>query len=540
LIAALLYLLVALVVFGHHVLLHLGSVVIAPNDLDSSQYLWFLSWWPHAILHGQNPFITHAVFVPDGYNLTWTTSLAGPALLLSPLTLLFGATVSFNIFALLAVTLSAWAMYVLCRRITGAFWPALLAGLAFECTGYMLTAMQGDPWLAFVAPLPLAVWLVLRRLAGETGTRAFVAGLAALIVLQFLTSAEILATATGFAVVALLLAGLALPAARQGLRALVAPVLGAFALAAVVLSPFLVFMFRPHPIPNQELVFAGAPTDPVSLWVPGLFQEGGNWQAARWHSLGLTPDNTFAFLGLPLLLIVIAFVLARRRERSTWVLGGMFVITLLCVVGQKLTVAGHATGIPLPWSLIRHLPLLRYALPLRLGLFPALVACVILAVWLGRTRTAWRWAAAVLALLALAPSLTAPVWHSDTIDPAFFADGTYRHYLRTDDNVLALPAVGQNERWQERAGFRFRLVGGYLGAYPQGYTRYRAWNALLAGRPTADWPQVLRTFLAAKRVSVIVVKPGPGPQYAALLTSLHIRPRSIGGVLVYRLHPASN
>ena len=73
-----LYGLLSVLFFGRHVVGHLGSAVIATNDIDSSQYQWFLAWWPHAILHGLNPFITHAVYVPDGYNLTWTTSLPPP------------------------------------------------------------------------------------------------------------------------------------------------------------------------------------------------------------------------------------------------------------------------------------------------------------------------------------------------------------------------------------------------------------------------------------------------------------------------------
>jgi hypothetical protein len=540
-IAGLVYLVVSLVVFGHHVLPHLGSAVIAPNDIDSSQYQWFLAWWPHAILHGQNPFITHAVYVPDGYNLTWTTSMAAPALLLSPVTLLFGATVSFNVLSLLAATLSAWAVYLLCRRLTGAFWPSLLAGLAFELTGYMLTTMQGDPWLAFIVPVPLAVWLVLRRLSDETSVRRFVVALAALIAVQFLTSAEVLADATLFAAIAILLGWLLHPAHRQSLIALLRPIVLAFVLAVVVLSPFLVFMLQSHPVPNQALSFAHAPTDPTALWVPAQVEARGTWQLARWRSLGLPPaGNPFAFIGLPLLVIALAGAVARWRDRSGRLLAAMFAVTLICLFGLKLTVSGHQTGIPLPWSLVHHLPLFRYALPVRLGLFTALLACIIFADWLTRTRTRWRWAGALLALLALAPSLSAPGWNADTTDPRFFADGTYRRYLSTSDNVLTIPATGPNERWQERTGFRFRIVGGYLGAFPHSYTRYRAWGALLAGQPTADWPAVLHTYLVAKHVSAIVIDTRLGPRWPALFTSVHVRPQLIDGVLLYRLRAPSN
>jgi hypothetical protein len=534
--AAVLYAIVALAVFGHHVLGHFGSAVIAPNDVDSSQYQWFLAWWPHAILHGQNPFITHVVYAPDGYNLTWTTSFAGPALLLSPVTLLFGATVSFNVFGLLAASLSALSVYALCRRLTGAFWPSLLAGLTFELCGYMLTAMQGDPWLAFVALIPLAVLLVLRRLDGELGRRTFVVLLALTIALQFLTSAEVLATAALFGAIALLLGWVLNPGRRRDLAALLMLIAAAFGLAAVVLSPFLAFMLQSHPVPNQALSFARAPTDPAALWVPSQVQAHGDWQLARWRSLGLPPaDNPFAFLGLPLLVIAVAVAGLRWRERASRLVIAMFAVVMISLLGMKLTIAGHQTGIPLPWALVHHLPLYRYALPVRLGVFSALLTCVIFAIWLARTRSRWRWAGAALVLLALLPSLSAPVWSSNTSDPRFFADGTYKRYLRARDNVLTIPAIGPNERWQERTGFAFRIVGGYLGAFPDTYTRYRAWTALLAGRPTADWPAVLRTYLVAKRVSAIVIDRRLGPRWPALFTSLGMRPQAVDGVLLYRL-----
>src|ERR1022692_2431372 len=70
-----LYALLSVVLFGIPVIGHLGSHIIAADQLDSSADIWFLAWWPHALLHGSNPFVTHAMFYPEGYNLTWATSM---------------------------------------------------------------------------------------------------------------------------------------------------------------------------------------------------------------------------------------------------------------------------------------------------------------------------------------------------------------------------------------------------------------------------------------------------------------------------------
>jgi hypothetical protein len=55
------YLAVSVVLFGLPVIAHPRSHIIAVDDLDPSVYICFLAWWPHALLHGLNPFVTHAI-----------------------------------------------------------------------------------------------------------------------------------------------------------------------------------------------------------------------------------------------------------------------------------------------------------------------------------------------------------------------------------------------------------------------------------------------------------------------------------------------
>ena len=47
-----LYTVLSLVLFGLPVLGRLGSRIIASDAIDSSQFMWFFAWWPHALLHG--------------------------------------------------------------------------------------------------------------------------------------------------------------------------------------------------------------------------------------------------------------------------------------------------------------------------------------------------------------------------------------------------------------------------------------------------------------------------------------------------------
>ncbi|MGP0049128.1 MAG: hypothetical protein ACLPZR_09825, partial [Solirubrobacteraceae bacterium] len=54
-----LYVLLSLALFGAPVVGHFGSRIVASDDIDSSQFMWFFAWWPYALLHGLNPFVTH-------------------------------------------------------------------------------------------------------------------------------------------------------------------------------------------------------------------------------------------------------------------------------------------------------------------------------------------------------------------------------------------------------------------------------------------------------------------------------------------------
>ena len=107
---------------------------------DPQIFVWSFAWWPHAILHGLNPFFTHAIWEPDGYNLTWVTSVPGLALAFAPVTLLFGPILAYNLASILMPALAAWAAFLLCRRLTGAIWPSLVGGYLFGFSAYLFSA----------------------------------------------------------------------------------------------------------------------------------------------------------------------------------------------------------------------------------------------------------------------------------------------------------------------------------------------------------------------------------------------------------------
>ena len=242
-----------------------------------------------------------------------------------------------------------------------------------------------------------------------------------------------------------------------------------------------------------------------------------------------------AYLGLPLILLIVAFAWQQRRRRSTWLLLACLAVPAIASLGEELLVRGKLTGIPMPWGLFNDLPVLEHAIAVRFALYVILAAAVIVALWLVRGGVG-RWALALLVVASILPNVGNAAWDTDIRNPAFFETGTYRAHLRPADHVLTIPVWGPNERWQADTKFEFKLAAGYLGnPFPPSYSRYPIWNTLLGAPLAPDYPAQLRRFVRDKGVTAIVVdKRAPGP-WTKLFGSLGVRPLDAGGVLFYRL-----
>src|ERR1700686_3970658 len=103
--------------FGLHVVIEPGRQYI--GDFDDPQIpIWSFAWWPHAIAHGLNPFVTQAVWAPHGLDLAWVNSVPPIALVFAPLTWAVGPVASYNVAAVLLPAISAWTAFLLCRHLT--------------------------------------------------------------------------------------------------------------------------------------------------------------------------------------------------------------------------------------------------------------------------------------------------------------------------------------------------------------------------------------------------------------------------------------
>ena len=129
-------------------------------------------------------------------NLAWTTFVPLPSLISIPLQVTVGEPATYNVIATPMLPLAAFAAFLLCRRVTGAFWPSVLGGYIFGFSSYMLGQVLGHLVLIVIFPVPLIGLIDFKRLDNEISARRFAILLAALPVTQFLCSVDLFATLT--------------------------------------------------------------------------------------------------------------------------------------------------------------------------------------------------------------------------------------------------------------------------------------------------------------------------------------------------------
>ena len=529
--------LVSLALFGRGVLRDPTGTVVGSYGGDQGVFIWSLAWWPHAIAHGLDPLATDRVLAPDGWNLAWTSVICGPALVLAPLTETLGPIVSFNVLALAAPALAAFAAYLLARELVDSPAGATTAGLLFGFGSYLTSQTINHVNLALVFPIPLATLLVVRHVRGTIGDRRFVCLLALCLVAQLLTFLETALTFALFGTVALGLAALLADApTRAGLwRTVPRLVLAALAALAVTSPYLLAALLRGNPI-DGGVRGSDYPTDAANLLTPTF--------AHAFNPLGLDPSRLAAnateqsgYLGPVVLLMVALAVSLLWRQRSTRLLLAFAAVVLVCALGTRLTWFGDP-GMGLPWGLVSDLPLLRHAFPARfpvyLWLALALLAAQLMAV-LARPLALAVGAGLALTLL---PSTRESVWATQLATPAFFEHGRWRAAIAPDENVLIVPFsfLGSSMLWQERAGFGFRQAGGYVSATIPGVISSYALTPALYGGPLPPNPALeLRRFLCGRKVGATIAPSGLGGPLVGLFDDVLGSGEEHDGVRVWKV-----
>ncbi len=551
------YLAVFVVAYAQPLIHHLSLPNLRQYWTDPNFYLWSMQWWPYAVSHGLNPLFSNQIGAPHGYSLAWATTAPAVDLLMWPVTAAFGVLVSYNLMLLLVPPVSAWACFLAARRLTGRFWPSLLAGVAYGFCPYELVHnWQGQPNLTAIALFPLMAYLVLHWWDGTMRTTWFVIGMALAMAVEFYTFNEAFFDMTAVLAGGLLI-GLAV-AGRAAWRkvawlALYAAI--AYAGAIALAAPYLYYALKhsPKTFLRQEPGFS---LRLIRLVLPSSDKVFGLSRLANYSNI-VGRGGIDDYAGIPLLVVLLGIAVFAWRSRISRLLVIGFLFVLALAVGPNL-IAVNTALVRLPWARLWSLPIARSAEPSRFIVFLVLVLALALALWLAapaksRLVTAARWALGLLAVAAILADTPTVYGAVDPIPPGyrppaamtpsnplppFITQGLYRQYIKPGETVVVVTHRGNaGMLFQAAAGFYFRIAGGFINAsltppdaLPHPIT--------LAAHPGMGADRTFADYLKTAGVGAILVEQAwEEPWMHNFATRLGMRGTSAGGVTIYPVAP---
>jgi hypothetical protein len=546
---------------------------------DPAQQVWFTAWPAWATAHLHDLFFSGAVNVPYGANLLSNTSGTLVGAVLAPVTWLFGPVTATNVALTLAPGLSAWGCFAAIRPLVTWKPGAIPAGLVYGYSAAVVTSLAFGHVSATWLVIPPLLFTTLHEIVirQEHSVRRDGLVLAALLVVQFLISPEVLVMCLMLTTVGLL-AVMAVGWRQVGVRAGHAlPALGLAAGVTVALLAYPAWFGEAGPQAVTGVLFPPAPVlgVPLSgLLAPGQYGAFANEYVRFGGYLGRNGPPA-DYVGGGVALAALAAVVTARRRPLTWLLLLVTAVTLWLALGAYLESAPSWLGHPwLPWRELSRIPLLKEILPDQFAPLLTLFVAFLLAVgldalyvahlgptsWVARHRYPVTAAAtALVAVVALVPvfvTFDMPLRVVPLRMPAYMRQGAPA--LPTNTVLLTVPfAVSGSPQpmlWQAVDGFHFRLagaalktpnaLGGPVGPGSPGSARRILTNLTLLGgpEPTGTPAQIatVRRVLREWQVGDVVVDGhSRDPVYASgfFTMVLGTAPAFERGAWVWRLQP---
>lgn len=438
------------ILFTYPLVWFLATHHVGEDGGDARIYLWNLWWVDKAVteLHA-NPFETDFIFYPLGIGLSLHTLGFFQGLLFIPLKFVLGEVTAANAIVMWTFVASAVGMYALARYLGASSFGAFLAGMAFAFCPYRIARLSGHYDLLGTEWIPFYVLVFLKLVQQDKPSRLLIvvaAGLAAACGYTALTYLVFLALWTLLYLIwETVRDGGAFRNPLAGRR--VVAVCSVGLLTAALLTPLLVqigidlssWNYPAYPGSDRygaDIAAYGVPGPQPNLLGEALGQR---------FDPNLTESSVFP--GYLVLLGIVAALASQsvRRRYGLWILaaGVFFVLSL----GDTLKLGGWESGIPLPFALLRQIPLLdQLRAPSRFSLLVILSAAVLLAVvwssWMQHfKRASWQILLTVAAAGTLiAEYLAVPI-------PVFAADvAPIYHELAADHEdytVVEIPGIEQ-------------------------------------------------------------------------------------------------
>lgn len=348
---------------------------------DSLGNVSVINWVKRAIfdLHVDFRYFNYILY-PYGVDILKETNFSIDYLLAVPLTVLGGPVFAYNLFFLFELCLSAFAMYLFVKYLTGNMPVAIYSGFAFGfCPYHFARGFAGHLNMFGTWWIPLML-LYLHRAIAEKKTRDSV--LAALFfVLATLTSGYygvmcgVLILCVALFYVMQTFRKISLSDLRKQLDSAI-KIIVCFVVFSLPLTIYLDYVGAPgNPYSVQYLtVYSASPEDyltPASIHPI--------WQLLGERPLGHgLPWERDIYLGLSV--IVLAYLgVARSRDKLRWLYVSVGGLSFLLSLGPYLWLGETLTSFPLPYKfLAQYIPLLATARALnRFGLIVMLAVSLL-------------------------------------------------------------------------------------------------------------------------------------------------------------------
>ena len=119
---------------------------VVPGDArDTGLLVWDFRWMARSVLHLSNPWFTHYLAAPVGAPLAFHTLMPLPGLLMTPVTIVYGPSFSYNLLSAAAPGLICYAMYRAARLWLPSQTGAIAAGAFFGLS----TMMTWNAWMRY-------------------------------------------------------------------------------------------------------------------------------------------------------------------------------------------------------------------------------------------------------------------------------------------------------------------------------------------------------------------------------------------------------
>jgi hypothetical protein len=376
-----------------------------PNTRDAAGFVWCFWWVARSVVHLSNPWATHYIAAPVGTQLGFHTLMPLPGLVMTPITLAFGPSASYNLLSALTPGLLAYGMY----RAAKLWVPSLLAAIAAGALYGLSSMLANQSWYelnlalgALFIPLAIEAAVRLRRRPGWPPA-VYLGVVLGAALLTDQESAVLAIIAGGLALLPWLIFGPARGKARgqagdvknknknengdahAAARAFVArlwPVLLAAVITAVVASPQIIAM-------AQQAAGGGA-SFPAHLLAVSYTQYGANLlglasPSPHLATYGLQAPASFFYqhgiinpvnvdkgtnglsaeyvpmFGLSLTVLAVIGLFAACRRRNAWLLALLAVGCALLALGPTLWIgANEYTPLAQSWNGVRLSLLMPY------------------------------------------------------------------------------------------------------------------------------------------------------------------------------------